>query len=207
MTPPDALAPGPQRGESAIALSWFPRGECEQTIGHGRASPRTRPARGPAAARTPRQGPGHRRARCVPRQPWGVTGFDGHVIGVNGGIATSSMPRTDTVAQACQVELDSLAAPTSARSTMDMRADPRRSRPINVAKPLPRRTLCKGRLLVTSAQRALFAGPSLDADERTRTSTQLPGHGPEPCASTNSATSAWGWAAKISHYRFGYGWA
>ena len=30
----------------------------------------------------------------------------------------------------------------------------------------------------------------LDADERTRTSTELPPHGPEPCASTNSATSA-----------------
>ena len=29
-----------------------------------------------------------------------------------------------------------------------------------------------------------------DADERTRTSTELPPHGPEPCASTNSATSA-----------------
>ena len=28
------------------------------------------------------------------------------------------------------------------------------------------------------------------ADERTRTSTRFPGHGPEPCASTNSATSA-----------------
>jgi hypothetical protein len=34
--------------------------------------------------------------------------------------------------------------------------------------------------------------PLENADERTRTSTQLPGHGPEPCASTNSATSAWG---------------
>ena len=32
----------------------------------------------------------------------------------------------------------------------------------------------------------------LYADERTRTSTRFPGHGPEPCASTNSATSAWG---------------
>jgi hypothetical protein len=29
-----------------------------------------------------------------------------------------------------------------------------------------------------------------NADERTRTSTGLPRHGPEPCASTNSATSA-----------------
>src|ERR1039458_9360194 len=29
-----------------------------------------------------------------------------------------------------------------------------------------------------------------NADERTRTSTWLPRHGPEPCASTNSATSA-----------------
>jgi subtilisin family serine protease len=32
---------------------------------------------------------------------------------------------------------------------------------------------------------------ALDADERNRTSTGLPPHGPEPCASTNSATSAW----------------
>ncbi len=32
--------------------------------------------------------------------------------------------------------------------------------------------------------------PFFDADERTRTSTSLPRHGPEPCASTNSATSA-----------------
>ena len=31
----------------------------------------------------------------------------------------------------------------------------------------------------------------LNADERTRTSTWLPRHGPEPCASTNSATSAY----------------
>jgi hypothetical protein len=31
-----------------------------------------------------------------------------------------------------------------------------------------------------------------NADERTRTSTGLPRHGPEPCASTNSATSACG---------------
>ena len=30
----------------------------------------------------------------------------------------------------------------------------------------------------------------IDADERTRTSTDLHPHGPEPCASTNSATSA-----------------
>jgi hypothetical protein len=36
----------------------------------------------------------------------------------------------------------------------------------------------------TPAQRAY-------ADERTRTSTGLPPHGPEPCASTSSATSAW----------------
>jgi hypothetical protein len=41
MTPPDALAPGPRGGESALALSWFPRGECEQAIEHGRALPRT----------------------------------------------------------------------------------------------------------------------------------------------------------------------
>jgi hypothetical protein len=34
-----------------------------------------------------------------------------------------------------------------------------------------------------------FAASS-HADERTRTSTELPPHGPEPCASTNSATSA-----------------
>ena len=32
--------------------------------------------------------------------------------------------------------------------------------------------------------------PAWDADERTRTSTWFPRHGPEPCASTNSATSA-----------------
>src|SRR6202030_4231704 len=32
----------------------------------------------------------------------------------------------------------------------------------------------------------------VDADERTRTSTWSPRHGPEPCASTNSATSACG---------------
>jgi hypothetical protein len=40
--------------------------------------------------------------------------------------------------------------------------------------------------------------PLENADERTRTSTWLPRHGPEPCASTNSATSA-GSRAKISH--------
>ncbi len=34
------------------------------------------------------------------------------------------------------------------------------------------------------------------ADERTRTSTGLLPHGPEPCASTNSATSAWQGAAR-----------
>ena len=45
-------------------------------------------------------------------------------------------------------------------------------------------------------KRVLFAGPLLYADERTRTSTQLPGHGPEPCASTNSATSACWWACE-----------
>src|ERR671933_119559 len=33
-------------------------------------------------------------------------------------------------------------------------------------------------------------GQAPDADERTRTSTGSPPHGPEPCASTNSATSA-----------------
>jgi hypothetical protein len=38
-----------------------------------------------------------------------------------------------------------------------------------------------------------------NADERTRTSTWFPRHGPEPCASTNSATSACRWEAKISH--------
>ena len=38
-----------------------------------------------------------------------------------------------------------------------------------------------------------------NADERTRTSTWLPRHGPEPCASTNSATSARRWPAKIAH--------
>jgi hypothetical protein len=43
-----------------------------------------------------------------------------------------------------------------------------------------------------------FEGSLADADERTRTSTQLPGHGPEPCASTNSATSAWG---RLRRYR------
>ena len=42
------------------------------------------------------------------------------------------------------------------------------------------------------AASAPFPAPSRHADERTRTSTRLPGHGPEPCASTNSATSAWG---------------
>jgi hypothetical protein len=49
------------------------------------------------------------------------------------------------------------------------------------------------------AARQLRTGPPLanvlvrgrtNADERTRTSTGLPRHGPEPCASTNSATSA-----------------
>ena len=40
---------------------------------------------------------------------------------------------------------------------------------------------------------------SVDADERTRTSTDLRPHGPEPCASTNSATSARQRRAKISH--------
>ena len=40
----------------------------------------------------------------------------------------------------------------------------------------------------------------VDADERTRTSTELPPHGPEPCASTNSATSA-GERATIPHGR------
>jgi hypothetical protein len=34
------------------------------------------------------------------------------------------------------------------------------------------------------------ASSGANADERTRTSTWLPRHGPEPCASTNSATSA-----------------
>jgi transposase InsO family protein len=38
-----------------------------------------------------------------------------------------------------------------------------------------------------------------DADERTRTSTWFPRHGPEPCASTNSATSANEREAKIAH--------
>src|SRR5271170_1866946 len=38
-----------------------------------------------------------------------------------------------------------------------------------------------------------------NADERTRTSTWFPRHGPEPCASTNSATSACREKAKISH--------
>ena len=38
----------------------------------------------------------------------------------------------------------------------------------------------------TVARRA----PGRHADERTRTSTESPPHGPEPCASTNSATSA-----------------
>src|SRR5271170_8205430 len=37
------------------------------------------------------------------------------------------------------------------------------------------------------------------ADERTRTSTWFPRHGPEPCASTNSATAACREKAKISH--------
>jgi hypothetical protein len=37
-----------------------------------------------------------------------------------------------------------------------------------------------------------------DADERTRTSTELPPHGPEPCASTNSATSAGSDAPRIA---------
>ena len=40
-----------------------------------------------------------------------------------------------------------------------------------------------------------------DADERTRTSTWLPRHGPEPCASTNSATSAPWRQPTISHTR------
>src|SRR3954463_6231791 len=40
------------------------------------------------------------------------------------------------------------------------------------------------------ARCARLAGISGDADERTRTSTGFPPHGPEPCASTNSATSA-----------------
>ena len=41
-----------------------------------------------------------------------------------------------------------------------------------------------------------------DADERTRTSTWFPRHGPEPCASTNSATSACGGQRR---YRTGIG--
>ncbi len=40
---------------------------------------------------------------------------------------------------------------------------------------------------------------SQNADERTRTSTDLHPHGPEPCASTNSATSASGSGPNISH--------
>ena len=41
------------------------------------------------------------------------------------------------------------------------------------------------------------------ADERTRTSTELPPHGPEPCASTNSATSARERIPNIAHPRAG----
>jgi hypothetical protein len=44
------------------------------------------------------------------------------------------------------------------------------------------------------------------ADERTRTSTWSPRHGPEPCASTNSATSANEREAKIAHASRGF-WA
>jgi hypothetical protein len=43
-----------------------------------------------------------------------------------------------------------------------------------------------------------FQRESNGADERTRTSTGLLRHGPEPCASTNSATSA-SWTPTISH--------
>ena len=46
---------------------------------------------------------------------------------------------------------------------------------------------------------ALVPTSNNGADERTRTSTWFPRHGPEPCASTNSATSASGREAKISH--------
>src|SRR3954451_18472839 len=41
------------------------------------------------------------------------------------------------------------------------------------------------------AGRRRFAAVQGNADERTRTSTGFPPHGPEPCASANSATSAW----------------
>ena len=50
---------------------------------------------------------------------------------------------------------------------------------------------CSG-MLRQNPQCAYCQGFSYDADERTRTSTGSPRHGPEPCASTNSATSACG---------------
>ena len=42
----------------------------------------------------------------------------------------------------------------------------------------------------TDPQWIRFVISVFGAEERTRTSTELPPHGPEPCASTNSATSA-----------------
>jgi hypothetical protein len=60
--------------------------------------------------------------------------------------------------------------------------------------------LAEGDLVALTGQYSPFVGLLLYADERTRTSTQLPGHGPEPCASTNSATSAW-WVTR--RYRTG----
>ena len=48
--------------------------------------------------------------------------------------------------------------------------------------------------VMPQALRTVITPPNLpgvaNADERTRTSTWFPRHGPEPCASTNSATSA-----------------
>src|SRR6266480_4286379 len=43
---------------------------------------------------------------------------------------------------------------------------------------------------MTASKSPLCGRLSPSADERTRTSTGFPPHGPEPCASTNSATSA-----------------
>src|SRR5580692_9020663 len=85
------------------------------------------------------------------------------------------------------------------RSTSTMgRVCPRSCRPVNEGREdssdlrwnptdYVRRTFAVGSVLALQSQRM-----STNADERTRTSTRFPGHGPEPCASTNSATSAWG---------------
>ena len=59
-----------------------------------------------------------------------------------------------------------------------------------VPRPVPRATLLADLCLAAWLQMPQIPGLPCDADERTRTSTGFLPHGPEPCASTNSATSA-----------------